>query len=294
MLTPDLITPISTIPYRQVTVGERQYPLATSGIGKIPLVAVGIGSHIQMTFSPQLRRRFTIHSSDLYWISSHRIQAPHLTLEQIVADACTTVEMSGAEKPIVAGFSCFGLLALEVAKRMGGNIRGVMMISTPPGWNDAIIAFAQNHFASHASVERQENDRNRRAHFAKIRRPGESLVSINAYEADAARYWKDYSVDREFLEALWAGITVDDDIINHFFGSILPTYNVATNLNSIIVPTALFAGQYDYDSTPLLLWQKSPQPCQFTMVDCGESGHWPNLENRDVFDPAVEHWAQSL
>lgn len=133
---------------------------------------------------------------------------------------------------------------------------------------------------------------NAKKHFEKIRQPNESLGSVNAYEADAARYWKDFNVSREFFELLWQGIHVDDHIINHFFSNILPRHDLKKNLDQVLLPVVLFAGQYDFDSVPLALWDSFPKPKYFTQINCVESGHWPQLECREFFEEKLIDWLE--
>jgi len=134
------------------------------------------------------------------------------------------------------------------------------------------------------------NDIQRRENYLKIKKPNESLGSVNAYEADAARYWKDFNLSHDFFECLWKDIQVDDDIINHFFSDLLPTYNVTDKIDQILVPVVLFAGQLDFDSAPLMQWNALPKPANFTIIDCGETGHWPQLENPTLFASAFRSW----
>lgn len=119
-------------------------------------------------------------------------------------------------------------------------------------------------------------------------------IARRLFEADAARYWKDFNVTRDFLEALWRGIEIDNGIAGHFFGTVLPGHDITQGMNQISIPVLLLAGELDYDSVPLLLWPKFSQPQNMCIVNCGETGHWPNLEASDVFDAAWEKWLKSL
>jgi pimeloyl-ACP methyl ester carboxylesterase len=195
----------------------------------------------------------------------------------------------GLEKPLVAGFSCWGILALEVAKRLK-DVSGVVLVSTPPAWNAQTIDFAQKYFEAHADATRLANHAQRQAHFAKVRKPEESLVSVNAYEGDAARYFYDFNVSRDFIEALWQGSEADDRAMKHFFGTVLPQHDVTKDLDKISCPVVLIAGQYDFDSTPIPLWQRCVQPSNFTIVECAQSAHWPHLEESAFFDDALTKW----
>lgn len=54
------------------------------------------------------------------------------------------------------------------------------------------------------------------------------------------------------------------------------------------------AGQYDYDCLPLNLWKNYPKPENFTIIDCENTGHWPNIENYKSFDLAIKKWLKRI
>lgn len=288
----NLIKSLRDLSTVSVEIRGRSYPITKDGTGDIPVFSLGIGSHLQMTLSEEVKKCVTLYAADLYWLAQDRVQAPEsLTIDTpLVADLKEALSQLGLKKPLLAGFSCFGILALELAKRMESEISGVVLVSTPPMWNAEVIDKAQRHFEEVASPDRKANDVRRKSDFEKIRKPNESLASVAAYEADAARYWKDYSLTHEFFEKLWEGIQVDDAIINHFFKKLLPSHVLEKGIESLTTPVVLLAGRLDFDSIPLLLWEHFPKPMDFTVIDCGECGHWPQLENRSVFDKGLLTW----
>jgi pimeloyl-ACP methyl ester carboxylesterase len=295
MMLKTALTFIEDLAATTVKIRHHSYPVSIDGTGKIAAICIGLGSNMQMTLSARLKQKLKIYSSDLYWIASQSLVQPEsLTMQDLVNDNLKMIAQLNCEKPLLIGFSCYGILTLEIAKHLGTKLRGVILVSTPPMWNEAVIAQAQNYFEKHASEARKLNDAKRKAHFATIRKPNESIVSVNAYEADAARYWQDYNISRDFLELLWHNIQVDDAIINHFFSTLLPAHDLAVDLDNITIPIILLAGQLDFDSIPLLLWQTYPKPNNFTIVDCGETGHWPNLEAPDFFDTTIVGWVERV
>lgn len=289
------ITFIDKLPSTKITIRGKEYPVNIDGNGELLALSIGIGSHMQMTLSKEIKKLMTIYSTDLYWINSKKLKQENisnLTMTDLVEDIISVLKQLNLKNCFLIGFSCYGILALEVAKRMPAELKGIVLVSTPPAWNDKVISHAQSYFETHASPERKLNDIKRKEHFSKIRKPNESIVSVNAYEADAARYWKDFTIERGFLDLLWYGINADDLIMNHFFSIILPHHKLETGIDLISIPVVLFAGQMDFDSVPLLLWQKFPKPSHFTVIDCGETGHWPNLENPNLFDTEFTKWVQ--
>ena len=246
---------------------------------------------MQRTLSRNFNKMFSVYSTDMYWIQQQRLtDCTQITMQQIVDDIHAVIKQLKLINPIIVAHSAYGIVALEFAKQHGDNIGGVIMVGSPPAWHDDVITFARKYFDEHASIERKANDQARKDNFKLIKQPGESDISLNAYEADSARYWGDFNIKRTFLEDLWRGVEADDATMNHFFGVILPKNDLAKNIGRIDIPVLLAAGRLDFDCVPLALWRHASHPSKFTIIDCGEVGHWPHLENSAVFDCAVEKW----
>ncbi len=281
--------------YTNIAVNNVSYPVYIDGNGTKPCLCIGIGSLMQKTLSANFKTWFTTYATDLYWIHENRLpDCSTLTMQQIITDIHHVMTQLALEKPIILAHSAYGIVALELAKNSLANISGIIMVGSPPAWNDKVITFARNYFDTQASHERKENDKQRKERFQKMRKPGESDISINAYEADTARYWGNYQLERAFLEALWQGSEADDAVMNHFFCHILPQHDLSHDIDKINVPVLLAAGQLDFDCVPLSLWDQHPKPSQFTMIDCGAVGHWPNLENATLFDREVINWSNTF
>lgn len=151
-----LITSISELPSVSVKVRGHEYFVNVDGQGAIPVFSIGIGSHMQMTLSQKLKKFITIYSTDLYWINDKKLQHPEsLTMNDLVNDFIDVLGQLNLKKCMLIGFSCYGILALEIAKKIQSQIKGVILVSTPPAWNDEVIACAQLHFDQYASNERK-------------------------------------------------------------------------------------------------------------------------------------------
>lgn len=281
--------------HRHVTLRGATYPVSVTGSGQKDCLCIGIGSLMQRTLSQNFNKMFSVYSTDLYWTQQQRLaDCTQLTMQQIIDDIRTVIKQLNLIKPIIVAHSAYGIVALEFAKEHGADIGGVIMVGSPPAWDDNVIAFARKYFDEHASLERKANDQARRDNFKLIKQPGESDISLNAYEADSARYWGDFNIKRTFLDDLWRGVEADDAIMNHFFCVILPKNDLAKNIVLIDIPVLLAAGRLDFDCVPLELWRHASQPSNFTIIDCGEVGHWPHLENSAMFDSEVERWIREL
>jgi pimeloyl-ACP methyl ester carboxylesterase len=274
-----------------ITLDNKEYPITIQGSEEIACLCIGIGTLMQRTLSDKFKELVTLYSCDLYWIETHSLENPHnLTINKIIDDIFRVIELLRLKNLILLAHSVFGIIALEAAKRSHPAIKGVIMVGSPPAWNNHVIQYANDYFEKHASLERKNNDKIRKENFLKIKKPIESEVSLNAYEANSARYWADFNISRQFLEELWKDIEVDDKICAHLFDTLLPNHDLVINIDKISIPVILFGGKLDYDCVPLELWKAHPKPSNFTIIDCGNTSHWPHFENSALFDAAIENW----
>lgn len=280
--------------YKNISLEQVDYPVYVDGIGKKDCLCIGIGSLMQKTVSGNFKNIFTVYSADLYWVNNKRLSNPEkITMEKIIEDIVSVIDQLGLNMPVLLAHSAYGIVGIEAAKKLQGLLAGIIMVGSPPAWNNEVIAFARSYFEKYATIERKANDKLRKEKFNLTKKLGESDISVNAYEADSARYWGNYEIDRNFLEQLWSGCEADDGIMNHFFNAVLPANHLEDNIDKVNVPVFLAAGQYDYDCLPLELWKSAAKPKDFTMVDCGMVGHWPNLENNALFNAEIKKWVLS-
>lgn len=279
---------------KRVNIRGRVYPVTIQGTGKTPCICIGVGTLMQRTLSDQFFKTFQVISTDTYWIAKDRLSHPEtLTMQDIVDDVLEVPRQLGLVEYILVGNSCFGIVAIEAAKRQPAGLKGVMAVAAPPRWDQKGIDASIQYFEKYASAERKANHVQRQEHFAKIKKPDESIVSVNAYEADAAKYFYNFNISRKEMEALWSGVEVDDSIMNHFFGYLLPNFDLSQGIEKVKVPVILQAGEFDFDSTPIHLWESFTHPPDFTILNCKQSGHWPQAESPEVFDQGSFEWMKT-
>jgi len=278
-----------------VVINDITYPVTVQGDGPLACLCIGIGTLTQRSLSPAFKKMFTVYAIDLYWDEAKRLPVPHqLSMDNLVEDIFNAIRQLKLPQVVLIGHSCHGILALEVAKMQNPWICGVILIAAPPTWDPKTLQFAKAYFEQHASPERKFNDQARKAHFEQIKQPNETELSLNTYEAASARYWGNFHVTRAYLEQLWEGIVVDQGLCNHFYGDLLNDHHLAEDIDNITVPVILLAGQLDFDSVPLKLWETYPKPPHFTVINCGEVGHWPQIESQQQFDAAVKDWLKII
>lgn len=120
---------------------------------------------------------------------------------------------------------------------------------------------------------------------------------ITVYTRDSAKYWANYEVDDKTIQAVWRDLVPDDVIVNHFFCELLPKHHIEVGLEKVHCPVLLLGGPYDFDSLPLELWKTHPATHilaeKLTIVPCPHSGHWPNIEDAEIFDQKTKEWAET-
>lgn len=274
-----------------VNLNGQTYPVQVDGSGPIDCLCIGIGSLMLRSLSEQFKKQFTVYAVDLYFDHEYKHPRPtSLTMDSLADDVIHVIKGLKLQQPVIIAHSCFGILALEVAKKQAVSLRGIILVASAPQWNSQFIKETQQYFESHAEPSRINNDLERKAKYALIKKSTDSEVSIERYIADSARYWAHFEVTEDEIIELWKGTQIDDAVVNQFFEVILPAYDLKQGLQKVTCPVILLAGEKDFDSIPLVQWQNYPRPSQFTLINCGNVGHWPQLESRELFDNSIQEW----
>lgn len=277
-----------------VTLHGNQPTVLVDGKGDIPCLVMGIGSLLQKTLSEKIKEKLKIYSSDLYWVNQPiNVDVKKITIDTICRDVIDIAKQLELTDYYLMGHSVFGGLAIEVAKYQPEGLRGVIGIGATPGWDSKIINFKDQYFDKYASKERKERFVEMQNHYLKTKKETDSLVSVNAYYAESAKYFAEV-VTLEDMQHLWSGIECNDAMINHLFNKLLPEYQFEKNVEKIEVPVLIAGGQKDYDSVPLEIWKQYSLAKNVSFLDCGPVGHWPHLEGADVFDKGIWQWLTSL
>lgn len=268
------------------------YPVTISGIG-IPSLIIGIGTLMQRTLSERFRKSFMLYSGDMYWDRRNKLHhASELTMEHILDDNAEIAYNLNLSSFVIIAHSAYGIVALEFAKKYPSLVRGIIMIGTPPNSNTMVAAQNNEYFEKHAEPIRKIIDAERRQRFAE-----EDLSTEDAHTKfvrcyvyrDAPRYW--YIPDFD-CSALWEDIILDD-VIDHFFSTVLPATDVREKLETVKCPIFLAAGESDYDCCPFLWHKIKNLPPRILISHFKKSGHWPHYEEQDLFDQRVECWIQA-
>ncbi|HVT62606.1 MAG TPA: hypothetical protein VHD33_03875 [Legionellaceae bacterium] len=290
-------TVMVSLPHKKANATDNLYPVTITGTGSVPCLTVGLGTLLLNTASETFFNHFKLFSSDLYWHQNNALEnANELTMESISSDVGSiATQLQLASGYILMAHSCFGMVALEHAKQ-DKRVQGVVLVASPPAWNADMWEKAKRFFENNADQGRKDNNAARVAHYELIKKPNDSELSMEKYISDTARYWANYEIDDDTIKSVWNNVEADDNAANRFFVDLLPEYHLENDLEKVNCPIFLAAGPFDYDCIPLELWRDHPAAKKLdnklTIVECPNSGHWPNYEDREIFDTQLFDWVK--
>ncbi len=274
-----------------VTLQNKKYPVAIAGTG-IPCLSIGQGTLAQHTVSKHFKKMFKVYSTDLYFDAEYGLKDfSSLTMEQIVDDIAALAKELNLSKFVIFGFSAYGIIALEFAKKYPDLLAGIIMSGTPPNSNPEVGALVDAYFEKHAEPERKKLYAERSLSFAQ-----KDLSNLNSSQRFILWYVYQYGPRNFYIadfdcSAIYEDITMDKSL-DYFFSTILPATDVMKNLEKIDCPIFLAAGMSDYNSCPFLWAEVKNLPKHMTISFFEKSGHWPHYEESVLFDKRIENWIQ--
>jgi proline iminopeptidase len=206
-----------------------------------------------------------------------------VTIPKLADDVDGLREHLGLERVGVMGHSYGGFVALEYATRYPDRVSHLIALDTSPGtftpeeaelaerpdpsWITPEISKAMELFAAGMPATREE--------FEPLL---EDFVPI---------YLK--KLKPSDLAVLLASATIDPAMAAHSM-QVLPGWSVDAKLGDISAPSLILCGRYDLLTTPECAKHMSTSIPDAELVFFEESGHFPWLEEPDVFFAAVTDW----
>jgi len=272
---------------------ELSYSIEGTGI---PVVVLNGRLYHPPVFSKELRKHIKFIFADVRCFIP--LDTPDdmntITIDTYVDDIEQTRIALGFDKIAVLGHSAFGFLSLEYARKYPQHTSHAILIATPPYFTTSKYNSAAAEFwESDASQERK----------AILKRNQEKLTEetlnsvspdqafIMGYLANAPKFWYDPSYDASWIVEAFDEFNVD--LVNHFYGVILNDYDITGSFHQITKPVFLALGRYDYWA-PFYLWddEKNKLPnLSYNLFE--KSGHWPFLEEQELFDTKLIDWIKS-
>jgi len=211
-----------------------------------------------------------------------------ITMDTIVKDLDILREHLGYNKIYVLGHSIAGLIALEYARKFPDKTMGVIMINTPPHFNPGYMDIIWANWEEKASAERKEIYEDNQQSLQKINRDSISAEEWNylSYKARVPMDWYDPEYD---VSELYPQFRINNEGWNHFY-SLMRDYDITRS--QIETPIFLSLAKHDY-IMPEFIWEDYQDKIEkLTIFRFEKSGHYPHVEEQELFDSQLLSWIE--
>lgn len=264
---------------------ELHYVIEGKGI---PCLVLGHSESARRIWSQELRNHFKFVFMDLRHEarSNSSLEVSKITLETYLDDIDKVRQTLGLDKTAVFGHSHHGLIALEYARKYPQYTTYVVMTGCTPytAWGAG-----DEFWDSDASNERkmifEQNWERLPQNLLDQLSPKERQVKT--YIAMTPKLLYDPKGD---LSNIVDAFENDKDVFLHYQLVILKDYDIAKRPGQVETPVFLAIGRYDYVS-PYYLWDDRKDTLPNLSYNLFEkSGHFPMVEERDLFDTRLMEW----
>lgn len=255
----------------------------------LPMMVLGARRFYPRYFPQSLREHFEMVFCDLrQWAPTpDGFDVTTITLDTFSEDVDAVRQAVGFERPIVAGQSQHGAIALEYARHSPESVRGVVAVAPNAP------ADSGNGLEPPEDFFQRDSDADRLAAHERYQaqRPASVATSqdfVDNYLANTALFWYDYTADSS---SLWEGSEVNLEVLDRLFK---PDTLGGFQIDALDVPVFLALGRYDY-AIPFYLWdepKKRFSNLRYKLYD--KSAHQPPYEQPDEFAADLLHWAKGL
>jgi proline iminopeptidase len=262
----------------------------------VPCVVLGHPILYPRTFSSELRQsiKFIFLSLRHDAQSDNSMEISKITLETYMNDINQARRNLGLDRIAVLGHSAHGMMALEYARRFPQNTSYVIMIGTPPAMSERFQEATGEYWEKQASAERKEILKRNWERLTKdmLDKMTPSRRFINSYLANAPRVFYDPNYDATWV---FEGHEYNMDMTNRVFSdAMLATYDVTKLPGQVKTPVFLALGRHDY-LVPHVSWDDAMGALPNLSYNLFEkSGHFPMLEEQDLFDKKFIEWIKTL
>jgi proline iminopeptidase len=257
----------------------------------IPWLGLGHSESARRILSQELRNHFRLVFVDLRHDarSNSSLDISKITLDTYLDDIDRVRRTLGFDKVVVFGHSIHSYIALEYARKYPKNASHVVMTGNTPYRAAGVL---DEFWESDASDERKmilkqnweiigEDELSRMS-------PKERVVKT--YQAMAPKLFYDPTYD---LSWIYEAVETNQDMAVHLFNVIFKDYDIAKRPGQVETPVFLAIGRYDY-LCPYFLWddRKNVLPnLSYNLFE--KSGHFPMVEEQELFDKKLIEWIKS-
>ena len=256
-----------------------------------PCIGLGHSESQRRILSQELRTHFRWVFMDLRHDaqSNSSLEISKITLDTYLDDIDKVRRTLGLDKTAVFGHSIHSYIALEYARKYPKNTSHVVMSGFTPY---SLAGVADEFWETDASDERKMI---LKQNWEKITEDELSQISPNervvkTYMAMAPKLFYDPTYD---LSWIYEVVESNQDIARHLFQVIFKDYDIAKRPGRIETPVFLAIGRYDY-LCPYFIWDDRKDVLPHLSYNLFEkSGHFPMVEERELFDKKLIEWIKS-
>lgn len=266
---------------------ELHYIIEGNGI---PWLGLGHSESQRRILSPQLRNYIRFVFMDLRHDarSSSSLEIAKITLDTYLDDVDKVRDFLGLDKAAVFGHSHHAFIAMEYARKYPAKISHIIITGCKPraAWGEG-----DEFWEIDASDERKMIFNENRESI-----PGDKLNQMSPKERQVTTYIamtpKLLFDPRGDLSSIVNAFDNDRAVFLHYQTSILKDYDIIKG-PPISTPVFLALGRYDYIS-PYLLWDDRKDVLPNLSYNLFEkSGHFPMVEEQELFDRKLIEWLKS-
>jgi len=273
-----------------IEINNIKLPYAIEGTGT-PCIVIAFKTAYQRGFSSKLRNHFKLIFVDFPWsMADTTLVNPNNFNLDAILDYIDKVRIAfNHEKIAVVGHSIHGLVALEYARKYSQFTSHVIAIC-PPYPNSRSTELVAKFWESDASKERKAIFDSLQVKLSNELTTdlSASEVWIKGYVARGPKFWFNPAYDCSWI---LKGSEINRRLLNKF-GSIFKEYTINNLSGKIDTPVFLALGRYDY-VCPYVIWEGENDKIPNLYYKLFEkSGHWPMLEEQEVFDVELIGWLE--
>jgi len=241
----------------------------------------------QETLSPRLREELKLIFYEVRGSGRSDGDAEQVTLEQLAGDLEALRQSLGLGKVAVMGASAPGLLALDYAHKYPDSVSRAILIGTPPHMK--IAAEQERYWAAVATPARKAIHEQNVARLTeeKLKSLSPGVAWWARYASRGAMYFYDPAFD---CSPYWVNSVVKREFVDRYFGELLTDFDRTEHFPEIQCPVFLAMGEHDYVVPPTLWAAYKDRFPRATWALFKQSGHWPMLEEPELFDRRLLHW----
>ena len=276
-----------------ITVDGFKIPYFIEGKG-IPCIIIGSTTNWpRKTLSAKLKEYFKFISIDsrLLVPLNKPIDSSDLTIDSQIEDIEKVRNELGLSEICVLGHSIGGIFAFQYARKYPQYTSHAIMIGTPPGWNKKIIEEINEYWEFHASDERKSILRENWEKYPKEKfdnlSPSDKVVMQDIL--NAPKYHVDPKYDNSWL---WKNESWNVEAMNYLFNKLMADYDITSGAQ-VTTPVFLALGHFDY-IVPPQVWRDVKDVFGNLSFNIFEmSGHYPMMEEQELFDKKLIEWISS-